>query len=195
LEDNSLNDVCRWQDEALARWYADRPHEVTPGTDLESLVLAEHFCNVSLWDLEDEARRRDASDSYIAETKRTIDGWNQRRNDMIERLDERVLAALSEVDVSRAEQHSETGGQIIDRLSILSLKIWHMSRYAATDDTALAAETSTKAAVLRAQRDDLDRCLQRLLSDFAAGRRFFKIYRQFKAYNDPRLNPSLARAR
>ena len=192
----SLTEVCRWQDEALARWYAQPPSAVTPGGDLASLVLAQHFCNVNLWDREDQARRRDTSDAYIAETKRAIDGWNQRRNDLIERIDETVLDALRAVDLAHAEQHSETVGQIIDRLSILSLKIWHMARYATEqDDRTVAAEVESKRGILRTQRDDLDRCLQRLLADCIAGRRFFRMYRQFKAYNDPRLNPALAHRR
>jgi hypothetical protein len=190
----SLTDVCRWHDQALERWYAERPDDVPPGDDLASLVLAQHFCNVNLWDLEDEARRRDTPDGYIAETKRAIDGWNQRRNDLIERVDQALLAILGNIDLAQAEQHSETAGQIIDRLSILSLKIMHMSRHAArSDDRPLAAEAAAKVAVLRVQREDLDRCLQQLLADCASGRRFFKLYRQFKAYNDPRLNPALAR--
>ncbi len=188
-----VNDVCRWHERALARWYEERPDDVPPGNDLESLTLAQHFCNLRLWNLEDEARRRDVPDAYIAEIKRSIDGWNQRRSDLIERIDERLVAAFAGVDVSRAEQHSETAGQMIDRLSILSLKIWHMARHATRrDDGTLAAEAADKLAVLRTQRDDLDRCLQRLIADFAAGRRFFKVYRQFKSYNDPRFNPALS---
>jgi hypothetical protein len=192
----SLTDVCRWHDRALERWLAERPDRVDAGTDLESLVLAQHFCNVNLWELEDEARRRDTPDTYVAETKRAIDAWNQQRNDLIERIDQTLLATLPDVDPTLAEQHSETAGQIIDRLSILALKILHLSRIAARrDDRALADETAAKVAVLRVQRADLDRCLQRLLAECASGRRFFKLYRQFKAYNDPRLNPALSRTK
>ena len=129
-----VRDVCRWHDEALGRWYAKAPDDAPAGETIEALTLGQHFCNFSLWNLEDQARRRDVPDAYIAEIKRSIDGWNQRRNDLIERLDDRLLAALGNVDVTAAEQHSETAGQIIDRLSILALKIWHMTNHARRAD-------------------------------------------------------------
>jgi len=184
------------QDRALVEWYRASPASVDAGADLGSQVLAQHFCNFNLWNLEDEARRTDVDDGVIAGIKRAIDRWNQRRNDLIERIDEALLAELARVDVSCAEQHSETAGQMVDRLSILALKIWHMRALAQRrDDPALAAECAAKLAVLEVQRADLAGCLRRLLDDFRAGRRYFKIYRQFKAYNDPRLNPVLARGR
>jgi hypothetical protein len=96
------------------------------------------------------------------------------------------------VDLSESEQHSETAGMMIDRLSILALKIWHMGRNAErAEDDQLRQECRAKAAILAAQRADLALCLNRLLEQFAAGKRHFKSYRQFKQYNDPRLNPAL----
>jgi hypothetical protein len=191
-----LNDVCRRHDEALVVWYSQMPAGMPAGDDLGALVLAQHYCNFILWALEDEARRTNVDDSVIADVKRSIDGWNQKRNDLIERIDEKVLAGLPPPDLAAAEQHSETAGQMIDRLSILSLKIWHMSAYASDGKApALAAECARKLEILREQRQDLARCLGRLLDACVAGRRFFKLYRQFKAYNDPRLNPVLARRR
>ena len=163
---------------------------------LGPLVRAQHFCNFSLWGLEDEVRRVDVDDAVIAGIKRSIDRWNQRRNDLIEKLDVAILAELPAAAGAGAEQHSETAAQMIDRLSILALKIWHMNRQAARlDDPALAGECVQKLAVLKTQRADLAGCLSRLLDDCRAGRRFFKLYRQFKMYNDPRLNPALSRPR
>lgn len=186
-------EFARVHDEALRAWYASEPDEAPKAEgDVVSFVLAQHFCNFSLWNREDQARRTDVDDSYIADVKRAIDGWNQKRNDLIETLDVRLLGELSGVDVSGADQHSETAGMIVDRLSILSLKIWHMTINAnRTDDPELAAECAGKLETLKIQRGDLEKCLVKLLEDFGAGRRYFKLYRQFKAYNDARLNPAL----
>lgn len=188
----SSTDLQQLHDQALAAWYRDKPAAVEPGADLRSLVLAQHFCNYSLWNHEDEARRRDVPDSYIAQTKRAIDGWNQKRNDLIERIDLLLLEQLKDVDVAGARQNSETAGSMVDRCSILALKIHHMGINAARkDDPEVASESARKVEVLRAQRGDLARCFTELIDDYRAGRRFFKLYRQFKAYNDPRLNPAL----
>ena len=194
--DIAAGELVELHDDALRKWYAAQPDDVEPGDSVESLARAQHFCNVSLWDLEDEARRRDVPDAIIAETKRGIDRWNQRRNDLVERIDRVLLERFAGVDVSRAALHSETAGMMIDRLSILALKIWHMRSYAAdASDPAIARECREKAEQLSLQRDDLACCLDTLLADFAAGRRYFKLYRQHKAYNDPRLNPALRDAR
>lgn len=183
-------------DDALAAWYGGTmPSEVEPDEGaggLESIIIAQHYANVTIWDLEDQARRTDVDDSYIASIKRRIDVRNQRRNNLMESIDEALLVALSHIDISTAAQHSEAAGIMVDRLSILSLKIHHMGINAARkDDAEIAAECAAKVVVLREQRDDLLTCLLRLLDEFAAGRRFFKVYRQFKQYNDARLNPAL----
>jgi len=189
-----LRDLGRTHDAALGEWYGREPHGVPPAGDLRSLILAQHYCNFMLWGLEDEARRTDVADSVIAGIKRSIDGWNQARNDLIERIDEEILDRVPVADAADAEQHSETPGQMIDRMSILALKIWHMGgNVSRADDPALAVECAGKLEVLREQRQDLQDCLERLLVACAEGRRFFKLYRQFKSYNDPRLNPALAK--
>lgn len=200
----SVPDILALHDEALARWAGAATPAAYPGAaasgeaTLSELVEAGHFANFTIWGLEDEARRRDVGDARIAAVKRSIDPWNQRRNDLMEAVDAAVLQRFANVDVASAELHSETAGMIIDRLSILALKIRNMDRIAAEaaagGDSALAAECEGRAAVLRAQRRDLAGCLERLLDDFAAGRRFFKSWRQLKSYNDPRMNPALRAA-
>ena len=179
-------------DAALESWYEQAPDSVNEPTDLASMILAQHFSNFRLWALEDEARREDVDDAYIAGIKRQIDPWNQRRNDLMERIDQVVLGIFKDVDISKAEQHSETAGMIVDRLSILSLKIRNMGVYAAReDDPSLKQECLDKQARLKVQRADLLACLEVLVDEFHQGKRYFKSYKQFKAYNDPRLNPAV----
>jgi hypothetical protein len=153
-----------------------------------------HRANCLLWDEEDLARRRDVPDAEIAANKRAIDRYNQVRNDAIERMDEHLLAMLAGVARrTEARLHSETAGAMADRLSILALKIHHMRLQAvrADVDQAHRAECTAKLARLAEQREDLAGCFDRLLADAARGEAWFKVYRQFKMYNDPRLNPAL----
>ncbi len=188
-----VGEIVDAQSAALVDWYRTEPDDVPIHTTLADAVLAQHYCNFQIWNHEDQARRRDVSDSHIATVKRAIDGWNQRRNDLMEVLDGLVLAALPDPDPDRARQHSETAGMMIDRLSILTLKIHHMRINAARDDDLdLAAQCAEKVRTLELQLTDLAACLDRLLVDCVGGTRFFKLYRQHKAYNDPRLNPAVS---
>jgi len=162
--------------------------------DVWPFIAANHRNNHLLWDEEDQARRTDVADAAIAANKRAIDRYNQQRNDAIERLDEALLARLAGVTPrANAWHNSETAGSIIDRLSILALKIHHMrAQTERTDASATHVKMcADKLARLTCQRDDLARCLDTLLAHAADGRAFWRIYRQFKMYNDPTLNPYL----
>ena len=153
-----------------------------------------HRRNVQLWDSEDQARRTDVPEGTIVACKRAIDRHNQARNDAVERIDEALLARLADVvPAADAWQNSETAGAMADRLSILALKVHHMGLAARAAGAAPAhrAACAEKAARIALQRDDLARCYDRLLDAAAAGRAFWRVYRQFKMYNDPALNPYL----
>lgn len=157
-------------------------------------IEANHRCNALLWDEEDQARRRDVPDSAIAANKRAIDGYNQKRNDAIERIDEALLARVAAVPLRPGAWHNcETAGAMIDRLSILALKIFHMRAQTGRTDAGAEhiAACREKLALLTLQREDLARCLDALLAKAARGEAFWRVYRQFKMYNDPALNPYL----
>ena len=173
-------------------------------------VRANHRFNSLLWAQEDLARRTQVSDSEIAANKRAIDGFNQARNDATERIDEILLVALGLVDPASigsdaprstvrtgARLNSETAASMLDRMSILSLKVDAMeqqTRRRDVDDAHLRASRARLARLIE-QRDDLAGCFDRLLADSRAGLAWFKVYRQFKMYNDPRFNPVLVAER
>ena len=159
-----------------------------------SAVEQNHWHNCRLWEQEDLARRRNVPDAEIAANKRTIDQHNQKRNDAIERIDEELLAALNSVQPRPgARLSSETAGAMIDRLSILALKIHHMRLQTERSDVERSHVETCKAKLERLveQRADLAACLDRLLDEAARGESYFKVYRQYKMYNDPSLNPAL----
>ena len=183
-------EITDFHDGCLAS--AARPQKFDAG--LWEAIETNHRCNGLLWDEEDLARRRNVPDAEIAANKRAIDAHNQKRNDSIERIDEALLEALAGVERKPgARLHSETAGAMIDRLSILSLKIHHMRLQTLRADVGRAHVEScgAKLARLVEQRQDLSGCLERLLAEAARGEAWFKVYRQFKMYNDPQLNPAI----
>jgi len=187
-------EILEFHDHWLAQpdWDAESPAAQAQG--VWSHIEHNHRCNCRLWKEEDQARRRNVPDSAIAANKRNIDAVNQQRNDSIEKMDECLLAELAEVEPNAAVRlHSETAGSMIDRLSILALKVFHMRIQTGRADAAQAhIETSrTRLARLVEQRTDLAACFDALLGDCLAGRARFKVYRQFKMYNDPAFNPYL----
>ncbi len=204
LPDSTARAVTAFHDHALAQ--AGWPHTASDDlvatlrlpAGLRDQIVANHQFNSLLWAEEDLARRRDVADAEIAANKRAIDRYNQARNDAIERIDEHLIAIL---EAARGAQpfagrlNSETAGSMCDRLSIVSLKIRAMREQTARTDATPEhrAQCELRLARLLEQRSDLARCLDELLADTVAGRACFRIYRQFKMYNDPTMNPYLYR--
>lgn len=161
---------------------------------LVKLISTNHFFNTSLWNEEDLARRKKVSDSEIAHNKRQIDQFNQQRNNAIEEIDEFILNNFTDVKLqSNASLNSETAGSMIDRMSILSLKIFHMRLQTLRSNVSEdhISQCNNKLLKLIEQRIDLGACLEDLLNKFSTGFAYYKIYRQFKMYNDPKLNPQI----
>jgi len=160
-------------------------------------VRRQHRANFELWHIEDEARAPGASDADLAGVKRRIDLTNQMRNDLAEQLDLFLLGWLAAKGLPKpdAELNSESPGLIIDRLSILALKIYHTREEAerAGAPEGHAERNLERLAVLEEQRRDLAACLDALWRETLEGKRRFKLYRQLKMYNDPSLNPAIYR--
>jgi hypothetical protein len=181
-------------DRCIAFWHGESPEQTPPGLALDPLALELARRNYLLWHEEDKARRTDVDDRVIATVKRAIDRLNQQRNDLIEQLDEAILAELSQTMLNGSDEiNSETPGSITDRISILSLKIYHMDEDCRRNDiTAEHRKMSlNRLSVLKLQRSDLFDALGRLMNDYLAGRKRMKLYKQFKMYNDPSLNPEI----
>jgi len=167
-----------------------------PADALMMLVQDEHRRNFDLWHEEDKARAPDATDAQIATVKRAIDKLNQQRNDLIEKLDEHLFQELlkqGKTILPSAPWNTETPGSVIDRLSILSLKVYHMREQAERLDATSEhiKKSQERLKILTRQHEDLTKALQNLLNDLFAGKKQMKIYRQFKMYNDPDANPSI----
>ena len=185
-------DLAARQTALTARW-----HEVTPavsGDGFVRLLEENHLRNFSLWHEEDVARRDDLGFEAVYKAKRNIDRFNQERNNFAEEMDKAVVAALNPPEAG-CPRNSETPGMMIDRLSILALKEFHMHEETVRPNASAEhkAKCGEKLARIRQQRADLTKCLADLFAEVVARRRTFSVYFQFKMYNDPALNPQLYR--
>lgn len=160
----------------------------------ESILYGKNWVDAVQWHLEDIIRDPEIDPIAALELKRRIDRSNQVRTDMVEDIDTWMREKYKDVEVAPdATINTESPAWALDRLSILALKIWHMREQAdRTDaDAAHVAKCRAKLDVLLEQRDDLSTAIDQLLADIEAGRKFMKVYRQMKMYNDPATNPVL----
>jgi hypothetical protein len=199
----SADEIADMHDQLNELWHA-RPscmtESVSNGSEADAwqaLVTSQHRANFDLWHFEDEARAPGATESELAAVKKRVDATNQRRNDLAEQLDRTLLDWLAERALPNGEAplHSESPGLIIDRLSILALKIYHTRDETDRPDApeGHAYRNQERLTVLQEQRADLAHCLDALWHETIAGTRRFKLYRQLKMYNDPSLNPAVYR--
>jgi hypothetical protein len=188
----NVKKILSLQKDLIIEWHNDRVHneEELPWKFIEDNIE----WNFKLWHEEDIARIKEIDPLRIVLAKRNIDQYNQLRNNSMENIDEWILNDLYARNIQSAEKmHSETPGMMIDRLCIMQLKRYHMAeestRSNATEEHR--ARCNDKVIVLDEQIMDLSNCLDRLLNEIYKGDLKFKVYRQFKMYNDPSLNPQL----
>lgn len=160
----------------------------------EAILYSKNWVDAVQWHLEDIIRDPEIDPVAALELKRRIDRSNQVRTDMVEDIDTWMRDKYKDTEVlADATINTESPAWALDRLSILALKIWHMREQAerADADAEHVARCKCKLDVLLEQRQDLSLAIDQLLDDIAAGRKYMKVYRQMKMYNDPSTNPVL----
>lgn len=161
---------------------------------LEFLLYHKNWIDTVQWHLEDIIRDPHIDPVDALNLKRRIDRSNQVRCDMVEYIDSYLFDKYKDiVPAADARINTETPAWAIDRLSILALKIYHMRAEVERDDVdeEHRAACQAKLDVLIQQQADLSIAIEELIEDIEAGRKYMKVYRQMKMYNDPSLNPIL----
>ena len=169
-------------------------HEFRRESSIEATLFAKTWIDAVQWHLEDIIRDPNIDPVEAVALKRRIDRSNQDRTDMVEEIDTYFRGKYADVKVAAdATINTESPAWALDRLSILALKIYHMEREVRRSDASEAhiAKCQAKLDVLLQQREDLITAIDQLLDDIAAGKKYMKVYRQMKMYNDPETNPVL----
>jgi len=161
---------------------------------IEYFLYLKNWIDTVQWHLEDIIRDPDINPEEALKIKRRIDKSNQDRTDLVELIDSYFLDKYKDIVAQpSAGINTESPAWATDRLSILALKIYHMRQEAGRKNTTPEhqEQSSKKLDVLLAQRKDLSTAIEELLDDIQSGRKYMKIYKQMKMYNDPDLNPVL----
>ncbi|MGA1379345.1 MAG: DUF4254 domain-containing protein [Chitinophagaceae bacterium] len=169
-------------------------HNPYPTNSLDSLLYHKCWVDTVQWHLEDLVRDPSIEPVKGLELKRRIDASNQLRTDLVEKIDDYILAQLDGVTIqANATPNTESPAWAIDRLSILALKIYHMREEAERKNAGESHQIkcAQKLSVLLEQEKDLSLSIDQLLEDIYAGKKMMKVYRQMKMYNDASLNPVL----
>lgn len=165
-----------------------------PNDSLERILYAKNWIDTVQWHLEDIIRDENIDPTEALALKRTIDVSNQKRTDLVEFIDSWFFDKFKNITPKAdAKINTETIAWAVDRLSILSLKIYHMSleanRKSASEEHRINCQT--KLNVLLDQKEDLCISIEQLLVDIENGDVKMKVYKQMKMYNDDSLNPIL----
>ncbi len=161
---------------------------------IDFLLYEKCWVDTVQWHFEDIIRDPQIDPVAALDLKRRIDRSNQVRTDMVEYIDSYMLDKYKDVKpLEDARINTETPAWAIDRLSILALKIYHMRQETLREDVSEEhrAACQKKLDVLLTQQVDLSQAIEELFDDIEAGRKYMKVYKQMKMYNDPALNPVL----
>ena len=160
---------------------------------LEYLLFEKCWIDTVQWHLEDLIRNPNIDSNKGLELKHRIDKSNQNRTDIVEKVDDYYFSIFKNTSEKDSKINTESPGWVVDRLSILNLKIYHMNeqveRKNVTSEHILNCEK--KMVVLQNQRIDLSNSFDELLEEYKEGIKKMKVYRQMKMYNDSNLNPEL----
>jgi len=183
----NLSWVTELQEKLTREWHTFLPEGIA-GSTFVALVERHHLGQFNQWHAEDITRNKEIGFEAVAEAKWRIDRLNQERHNLVEAMDEWIVGNLTKYSLDdTCPRNSETPGSIIDRISILCLREYHMreqTRRIDADDSHRVM-CSNKLAKIIGQKVVLDRCLNELITDVEAGRRTFLLNYQFKMYNDP----------
>lgn len=160
----------------------------------ENLLYAKCWIDTAQWHMEDEIRNPEIDPVIALQWKRRIDKSNQDRTDLVEHIDSYFLEKYKNIQPEESARiNTESPAWAIDRLSILALKIYHMREESTRQnvDNAELAKRKNKLAVLLQQQTDLFLAIDELIEDIEQGKKYMKVYRQMKMYNDPEMNPVL----
>ena len=169
-----------------------------PKNQFEHLLYQKNWIDTVQWHLEDIIRDPEIEPAEALKIKRVIDASNQKRTDLVEFIDGYFLNKYKDIKPDKnATLNSETIAWALDRLSILALKIFHMSEEANRENAEQSHKTScqNKLDVLNEQKIDLSTAIDQLIQDIEKGNKYMKIYKQMKMYNDEELNPVLYKAK
>lgn len=165
-----------------------------PVKSIEYYLYLKNWIDTVQWHLEDIIRDPHINLADALVLKRRIDKSNQDRTDLVEMIDSYFLDKYKNIKVlPEATINTESPAWAIDRLSILALKIYHMQQETDRRDTSAdhQAQCRNKLNILSEQQKDLSTAIEQLIGDIEAGRKYMKVYKQMKMYNDPELNPVL----
>lgn len=163
-------------------------------TSFEGLLYSKNWIDTVQWHLEDIIRKPEIDPNEGIAIKRRIDKSNQDRTDMVEKLDDQFLEQFKNITYKPgARMNSETPAWLLDRMSILMLKIYHMKEQTERKDADQdhIRKCAAKLSILMEQKSDMRAAYDELIEDILNGNRKFKVYRQMKMYNDASLNPML----